>query len=327
MNILVTGCAGFIGSKISELLLKRGDRVYGVDNFSDSYDVRLKHFRLDNLKQLANFNFFECDVSDNNLLNSVFGDIEVSNDLKIDAVINLAARAGVRNSLEDPRSYYSTNVFGTLNLLELCRSKNIKKFVLASTSSVYGVNKTPFTEDQITDKQLSPYASSKKAAEELCYTYYKNFDIDISVLRYFTVYGPAGRPDMSVYRFIKWIAEDQDLIFYGDGNQKRDFTYVDDIANGTIQALKNVGFQIINLGSGKPVSLIDLVDMIKMNLKKDFNIVNQDTHPADIHSTWAEISKAEKILNWVPEYSIKQGIDKTIEWYKKNSELVKNIEL
>ena len=327
MNILVTGCAGFIGSKISELLVKRGDRVYGVDNLSDSYDVRLKHFRLDNLKKLTNFNFFECDVSDNNLLNSVFNDIENSAGLKIDAVINLAARAGVRNSLEDPWAYYYTNVFGTLNLLELCKSKNIKKFVLASTSSIYGVNKTPFTEDQMTDKQLSPYASSKKAAEELCYTYHKNFDIDISVLRYFTVYGPAGRPDMSVYRFIKWIAEDKDLIFYGDGNQKRDFTYVDDIANGTIMALKKIGFEIINLGSGKPISLIDLIDRIKINIKKESNIVNQDKHPADIHSTWADISKAKKILNWKPEYDIDNGIRKTVEWYNENRELVKNIEL
>ncbi len=327
MNILVTGCAGFIGSKISELLSLRGDNVFGLDNFSDSYDIRLKQFRLDKLKHLDNFHFLHCDVSDNDALKNSYEIIEGTHGAKVDVVVNLAARAGVRYSLENPWIYYSTNVFGTLNLLELCKSKKINKFVLASTSSIYGNNPTPYDEGQVVDKQLSPYASSKKSAEELCYTYHKNFGIDISILRYFTVYGPAGRPDMSVYRFIKWVAEGSDLIFYGDGNQKRDFTYIDDIAKGTILAIKNLGFEIINLGSGKPVSLIDLVDMIKMNIKKEVKIVYQGVHPADIHSTWADISKANKILDWQPDYDIKQGIKSTIEWYNNNRELVKDVEL
>lgn len=327
MNIIITGCAGFIGSKISELLSKRGDNVYGIDNFSDSYDIRLKHFRLDKLKLLKNFHFFECDISDNNKLKNIYIQIEKSCGTKLDSVINLAARAGVRYSIENPWIYYSTNVFGTLNLLELCRENGIHKFVLASTSSIYGENNTPFTEDQITDKQLSPYASSKKSAEGLCYTYHKNFNIDISILRYFTVYGPAGRPDMSIYRFIKWIAEGEDIIFYGDGNQKRDFTFVDDIANGTILALKNLGFEIINLGSGKSVSLINVVDMIKMSFENDYKILRKDSHPADIDSTWADISKAKKVLDWQPEWDLEHGIKQTVDWYKTNCELVRKIEL
>ncbi|MGH7884585.1 MAG: SDR family NAD(P)-dependent oxidoreductase [Thermodesulfobacteriota bacterium] len=327
MKIIVTGCAGFIGSRITELLISSGSTVFGLDNFSDSYDIRLKHFRLNKLNLLNNFKFFECDISDTQKLSDTYQKIVRGFDSKIDSVINLAARAGVRYSIENPGIYYSTNVFGTLNLLELCKTKGINKFVLASTSSIYGNNETPFIEDQITDKQLSPYASSKKAAEGLCYTYYKNFNLDISILRYFTVYGPAGRPDMSVYRFIKWISEGEDVVFYGDGNQKRDFTYVDDIAYGTILALKNLGFEIINLGSGNPVSLNDIVNMINVNIKKDYKIVHYNSNPADIDSTWADISKAKKILDWRPECGLLEGIKNSIEWYRNNYKLVKNIEV
>ena len=215
------------------------------------------------------FSFFRCDISDNPGLVSVGEEIKaVCADGRIDCVINLAARAGVRQSIENPWIYYSTNVTGTLNLLEFCRRENIGKFVLASTSSVYGENETPFREDMKTDNQLSPYASSKKSAEGLCSVYNSLYGIDISVLRYFTVYGPAGRPDMSIFRFIKWINEGEEIVILGDGEQKRDFTYVDDIAAGTVLAIRNLGFEIINLGNASSVSLNEVIDIVERKYRQ-----------------------------------------------------------
>ena len=232
--VLVTGCAGFIGWKVCEFLLKEGYIVIGVDNLNDAYDVRLKHWRLAQLEGQPGFTFHRLDITDRPALaRSTF------NVQRFDAVINLAARAGVRQSVENPWVYFETNVTGMLNLLDLCRDFGIKKFVQASTSSLYGANNPrPFCEDADTDEPLSPYAASKKAAETLCYTYYYLYGLDVTVLRYFTVYGPAGRPDMSLFRFVQWISEGRPVIVYGDGTQERDFTYVDDIARGTLAALK-----------------------------------------------------------------------------------------
>ena len=261
MNVIVSGCAGFIGARVCEFLLERGDCVFGLDNMCDAYDVRLKHHRIEALCKLEGFTLFECDISDNLKLVPVFGQIRsLCKGARIDCIIHLAARAGVRQSIDDPWIYYSTNVIGTLNLLELCRSESIGKLVLASTSSVYGKNEIPFAEDMKTDHQLSPYASSKKSAEGLCSVYNSLYGMDISVLRYFTVYGPAGRPDMSVFRFIKWINEGEEIVILGDGEQKRDFTYVDDIAAGTVLAIRDLGFEIINLGSAASVSLNEIID-------------------------------------------------------------------
>ncbi len=328
MNIIVSGCAGFIGAKVCEFLLERGDSVFGVDNMSDAYDVRLKNHRLETLRKLERFNFFEFDISDNPKLLSVCEEIKsLCEGARIDCVINLAARAGVRQSIENPWIYYSTNVTGTLNLLEFCRSEGIGKFVLASTSSVYGENEIPFVEDMKTDYQLSQYSSSKKSAEGLCSVYNSLYGIDISVLRYFTVYGPAGRPDMSVFRFIKWINEGEEVVILGDGEQKRDFTYVDDIAAGTVSAIRRLGFEIINLGSAASVSLNEMIDLIERKTGKKAKITCDPPHPSDIKVTLANIDKAKRVLDWEPCFDIENGIENSLRWYNANEALVRSIEV
>ena len=246
---LVTGAAGFIASQVCSQLLDQGDQVVGVDNLNDYYDVRLKDRRLQQLqnhRNAQNFGFEKLDIENQEGLKSLF-----KNESSFDAVINLAARAGVRYSMENPHVYLSTNAEGTLNLLECMRINGCKKFVLASTSSLYAGQKMPFTEDLAVNEPLSPYAASKKAGELMAYSYHKLYQMDVSVVRYFTVFGPAGRPDMSIFRFIKWIDEGVPIEMFGDGSQSRDFTYVDDIASGTIAALQHVGFEIINLGGWK----------------------------------------------------------------------------
>ena len=328
MNIIVSGCAGFIGARVCEFLLERGDFVFGLDNMSDAYDVRLKHYRLETLHRLDRFSFFKCDISDNAKLFSVCEGIRSSCEGgRIDCVINLAARAGVRQSIENPWIYYSANVTGTLNLLEFCRSEGIGKFVLASTSSVYGENEIPFVEDMKTDYQLSQYASSKKSAEGLCSVYNSLYGIDISVLRYFTVYGPAGRPDMSIFRFIKWINEGEKIIILGDGEQKRDFTYVDDIAAGTVLAIRNLGFEIINLGSATSVSLNEIIDVIERRTGKKAEITCNPPHPSDIKITLASTDKAKRILDWEPRFDIETGIENSLSWYNANEAFVRSIEV
>ncbi|HET8666502.1 MAG TPA: NAD-dependent epimerase/dehydratase family protein, partial [Terriglobales bacterium] len=245
---LVTGTAGFIGSKVAELLLRDGHCVVGIDNVNSAYDQRLKRWRLEQVRQLPGFEFFEADISDNESLKSIWRQARAAG--AFEGVINLAARAGVRQSLECPWVYVDTNETGTLNLLELCRCDGVKKFVLASTSSLYGAhNPRPYREDSDTSRPLSPYAATKKGAEAMCYTYHYIYGVDVTVLRYFTVYGPAGRPDMALFRLVQWINEGHPVKIFGDGNQERDFSYVDDIARGTIAALKPMGYEIINLGS------------------------------------------------------------------------------
>jgi len=220
-----------------------------------------------------------------------------------------------------------TNIIGTLNLLELCRKYNIKKFVLASTSSIYGETGLPFIEDKKTDCPLSPYAASKKGAEAICYTYHYLYGIDISIPRYFTVYGPAGRPDMSYFIFTKKIKAGEEITIYGDGNQERDFTYIDDIAAGTVAALKSVGYQIINLGNNHPVKLNYMINLIEDSLHKKAKINYLPRHPADVTATWANISKAKKTLSWSPKIDIEDGIQKTVNWFEENWEWVKEIKI
>jgi|YNPNPStandDraft_1061719.scaffolds.fasta_scaffold01474_12 nucleoside-diphosphate-sugar epimerase len=314
MHVLVTGCAGFIGWKVSEFLLGSGHSVVGVDNLNTAYDVRLKHWRLRQLEERPNFAFHRLDICHRDGLRQVF-----LNNNGFDAVINLAARAGVRQSVENPGIYFETNVIGTLNLLELCREYGVKKFVLSSTSSLYGANNPrPFCEEAITDQPLSPYAASKKAAEVLCYTFHYLYGLDVTILRYFTVYGPAGRPDMSVFRFIRWIAEDEPLLLYGDGTQERDFTFIDDIARGTLQALKPLGYEVINLGSDRPVSVRRLILLLEEFLGKKARVVQRSSHRADVPATWAEISKARTLLGWAPETPIEEGLRRAVEWYLAN---------
>jgi nucleoside-diphosphate-sugar epimerase len=334
MLILITGCAGFIGSKVTEKLLERGDQVIGIDNMNDYYDPRLKEWRLEQLKRQPSFEFYQIDISNREALEKLFNPQSAIRNpcpsgrrAQFDAIINLAARAGVRASLENPWIYYDTNVTGTLNLLESCRKYGVKKFVLASTSSLYGGNNPlPFIEDANTNQPLSPYASSKKAAEALCYTYHYLYGIDITVLRYFTVYGPAGRPDMSLFRFTKWINEGQPVTIYGDGKQERDFTFVDDIAYGTIAALRPMGYEVINLGSDKPIALINALRIIENLLGKKSIMEYKDRHPADVLATWANIDKARELLNWQPETAFQKGVRQLVDWFLQNRSWVKEVD-
>jgi nucleoside-diphosphate-sugar epimerase len=228
--------------------------------------------------------------------------------------------------VENPWIYLETNVTGTLNLLELCRQQGVRKFVLASTSSLYGKeNEMPYRETMDTSRPLSPYAASKKAAESLCYTYHYLYDLDVTVFRYFTVYGPAGRPDMSLFRFTQWIGEGRPVLVYGDGTQQRDFTYVDDIARGTIAGLKPLGYEIINLGSDTPVVLMDAIRLIEELNGKQASLQYQPRHPADVLATWADIGKAERLLGWRPQVSYREGIAALVAWYRENQAWAKDV--
>lgn len=314
MRILLTGVAGFIASKVAELLLADGHEVVGLDNLNDAYDVRLKEHRLAGLQGRERFSFHRVDIADRPALEAVWG---VTGPFA--AVVNLAARAGVRPSVEDPWVYVDTNVTGTLNLLELCRRDGVGKFVLASTSSLYGSrNPQPYSEDQDTDRPLSPYAASKKGAEALCYTYHYLHGIDVSVLRYFTVYGPAGRPDMSMFRFARWIFEGDPVQIYGDGQQSRDFSYVDDIARGTVLGLQPVGYEIINLGSDRPAKLLRVVELIEAEAGKRATLEFSPAHPADVPATWAQVEKARRLLGWQPEVMLEEGVRRLCAWYQEN---------
>jgi UDP-glucuronate 4-epimerase len=320
-NILITGAAGFIGSKTSRKILENGENVVGVDNINAYYDKRLKHHRLETLQRFPNFTFYKADIENKKALANIF------QKHKIDAIINLAARAGVRYSIKNPEVYLSTNAHGTLNLLELMRKHDIKKMVQASSSSLYAGQKMPFTEDLPVNTPISPYAVTKKAAEVLAYSYHYLFGLDISILRYFTVYGPAGRPDMSYFRFIKWIDEGNDLILYGNGEQKRDFTYIDDIVDGTIKALKPIGYEIINLGNNHPHDILELISIIEKVLNKKASIKNMPVQEADVTATWADISKAKSLLGWTPKVSLAEGIERTIKWNIENRQFIKRIKI
>jgi nucleoside-diphosphate-sugar epimerase len=321
---LVTGAAGFIASQISKQLLDQGDQVIGVDNLNDYYDVRFKNWRLEQLKahpNAQNFTFSDLDIEDQFKLNDLF---KVHG--HFDAVLNLAARAGVRYSMENPHVYLSTNAEGTLNLLECMRAQGCKKLVLASTSSLYAGQKMPFTEDLAVNEPLSLYAASKKAGELMAFTYHKLYQMDVSVVRYFTVFGPAGRPDMSPYRFIKWISEEETIQMFGDGSQSRDFTYVDDIARGTVAAIQEVGYEIINLGGGRnPVSLNTIISKLEELLGKKAKIDHKPFHESDMMETRADVSKAKNLLGWEPQISLEEGLKKSVQWYINNRNWLKEI--
>ncbi len=320
-KILVTGAAGFIGSKVSEMLLEEGYQVVGVDNINDYYDIKIKLWRLDYLKKYDNFKFYKFDIENYEELKSVF-------QLNCpEAVINLAARTGVRYSLENPFIYLSTNSGGNLNLLELCREYGVPKFVLASTSSLYAGQKMPFKEDLPVNNPISPYAASKKAAEMMAYTYHYLYGLDVTILRYFTVYGPAGRPDMATFRFIKWMMKGVPLVIFGDGQQERDFTYVDDIARGTINALKPLRYEIINLGNNHPYKLLEIIKLIEKYVGKKAEFRYKEIHKADMKATWADINKARELFGWEPQVNLEEGIKRTVEWTKNNWEWVQKIKV
>ena len=319
-NILVTGSAGFIGWKVSQLLLDMNKNVIGVDNMNNYYDPALKRWRLKSLKAYPGFTFYKTDIGNYKRLKKVF------EENKVDAVINLAARAGVRASVEDPWVYLDTNTKGTLNLLECCKAHKVKKFVLASTSSLYASRDMPFIETAITDSPMAPYSASKKGAEAFCYAYHYLHDIDISILRYFTVYGPAGRPDMSILKFLRSMDLGKPIPLYGDGSQTRDFTYIDDIADGTIRALSPVGYEVFNLGSDRPFKLNHVIGLLEKHLGKEAKIKRYKLHPADVTATWANIEKAKKVLGWKPTMPLKEGIEKTVNWFIENREMIQKLD-
>nr|WP_041578372.1 GDP-mannose 4,6-dehydratase [Bdellovibrio bacteriovorus] len=319
-KVLVTGVAGFIASKVAELLLADGVEVIGIDNLNSYYDVRLKNWRLDQLKNTKGFTFQHLDIEDNKALAELFDQHQ------FDVVFNLAARAGVRYSMENPHIYMTTNAMGSLNLLEQMKRTKVPKFILASTSSLYAGLPMPFNEELAVNTPISPYAASKKAAEVMAYTYHYLYGIDVSIVRYFTVYGPASRPDMAIFRFIEWMTRGQAIRLFGDGAQSRDFTYVDDIARGTILSAKPLGYEVINLGGGKnPISISRVIHGIENELGVQSGIEESAANKSDMKETWADISKAERLLSWKPAVHFDEGLRKTVQWHKDHRALLADV--
>jgi nucleoside-diphosphate-sugar epimerase len=309
---IVTGAAGFIAARVVEMLAADGHEVLGVDSLNDAYDIRLKHWRLDRLKQLPGFTFLQADISERGII-QMLGEKAKG----CAAVINLAARAGVRSSVADPWVYFSTNVDGALNMMELCRQHDIPKFVQASSSSVYGDNNPmPYREDANTDLPLQPYAASKKASEVLAYSYHYLHGLDVTIFRYFTVFGPAARPDMAMFRFTQWISEGKTVHVNGDGRQTRGFTYVDDIARGTIQGLKPLGYEIINLGGHEQISMLDLIHLFESKVGRAALLEYGPIHKADALANLSDSSKAIRLLGWEPQVSLEEGVTRLVEWYR-----------
>jgi nucleoside-diphosphate-sugar epimerase len=310
---LVTGAAGFIGSGVASRLLERGDAVVGIDNLNDFYSGALKEERLQDLLVRPSFQFHKVDIEN-------YADVSALFDrYRFQAVYNLAARAGVRYSLENPWVYMRTNADGTLNLLEAMRHHDVSKMVLASTSSLYAGLAMPFREDSPVNTPISPYAASKKAAEVMAYTYHRQYGLDVSVLRYFTVFGPAGRPDMAPYRFIEKVRQGEPVTIYGDGSQTRDFTYVDDICRGTLLAEKPLGYEIVNLGGGNtPISLSRFLGWIEDLVGTRAIVEHQPAHGADMRDTRADIAKARELLDWSPRVSTWEGLSRTVDWHLRS---------
>jgi len=318
-NYLVTGAAGFIGARTAEFLLKDGHTVVGIDNLNDAYDTRMKEYRLRKMQAMPGFTFHKLDISDKSIIDQFKDEI-------FDGVINLAARAGVRYSVENPWVFVESNVIGTLNLLEICRVTGTEKFIVASTSSIYGADPPyPTPESASSSEPLQPYAASKKGAEAMCHAYHHLYDIDVSVVRYFTVYGPAGRPDLALFRFVQWISEGRPVIVYGDGEQSRGFTYLDDIARGTILALKPVGYEVINLGGHEVITINNLIKLIEEIVGKKADVRYGPPNPADMFTNWADVSKAGELLGWEPQFNMRDGVTRLVEWYNAEREWAREI--
>jgi len=321
MNILITGGAGFIGSHISERLIKIGHNIICIDNFNDFYDPKIKEDNLANIINNKRFKLFPIDILDKKKINKIF----LENN--IDLVIHLAARAGVRPSIANAELYEIVNVQGTINLLEECKRNNVNKFIFASSSSVYGGNKkTPFSENDQVDKPVSPYAMTKKSGERICYTYHYLYNIQVFAFRFFTVYGPRQRPEMAIHKFVREMMDGRDINIYGNGKSSRDYTYIDDIIDGITNSLDIIsGYEIFNLGNSKPINIIELIKIIEDQTGLNANIVYAEKQPGDVFCTYSDISKAKRMINYNPKVSIEVGIKRFIEWYKsKNYKEINN---
>ena len=310
-NILVTGAAGFIGYWTAGALAEQGNNVIGVDNFNDYYDVALKRDRARMLEGKCKVH--ECDIADYNALEKIF------RDNKIDQICHFAAQAGVRHSLTHPFEYQSANVLGTLNLLELCRHKGVPTFICASSSSVYGDNKkVPFSVDDNVDHPISLYAATKKCDELMCYTYHHLFALRCTCLRFFTVYGPWGRPDMALFKFTRAILSGQAIDVFNFGKMKRDFTYITDIVSGITASLeKNYPYEIFNLGNSSAVELLYFIECIEKELGKKAKINLMPLQPGEVTETYADIEKSRSMLGYAPKVKIEDGIREFIRWYKQ----------
>ena len=317
----ITGGAGFIGSNLSEELVENGNRVVTVDNFCDFYDKKIKEKNIKELVKNKNYKMYRNDIRDRQAIMQIF------DENNIDIVIHLAAMAGVRPSIENPILYQEVNCMGTQNILEEMKSHNIKKLVMASSSSVYGnCKEVPFNENMIVDFAISPYAATKKANEVMTHVYHELFDFNVMMLRFFTVYGPKQRPDLAINKFTRLMLENKEIPMFGDGTTSRDYTYIDDIIDGIIRSCdycmnnKNV-YEILNIGNSSPISLKQMIETIGKALNKEPKIKQLPMQLGDVNRTFADISKAKKMLGYEPKTSFGDGIQKFVEWYKENSEL------
>ena len=314
-TILVTGGAGFIGSHVCEKLLSQGYKVINIDNFNSYYDPAIKRRNISAVISSPDYILYEGDIRDRPLLRKIF---EVEH---IDKIIHLAAMAGVRNSLSDPLEYVDVDIKGTVNLLEFAKEYKISKFIFASSSSVYGINsKVPFAEDDKVDLQVSPYATAKRAGELYCATYSNLYNISISCLRFFTVYGPRQRPEMAIHLFTRLIDEGKEIPVFGDGYSSRDYTYIDDIVDGVISvAEKKYKFEIFNIGNSYTITLNGLIEILEDNLGRKAIINRLPFQKGDVPKTYADITKSKELLEYNPQTSITDGIKKFIKWYKQSS--------
>ncbi|MGB3565122.1 MAG: GDP-mannose 4,6-dehydratase [Thermoanaerobaculia bacterium] len=313
-HILVTGGAGFIGSHLTRRLLDRGDRVTILDDFNDFYDPARKRANVARVAASDGFSLVEGDIRDADLVEELFRDHQ------FDGVVHLAARAGVRPSLQEPILYEDTNCIGTLRLLEAARHHGPDTFIFGSSSSVYGINqKVPFAEDDEVNQPISPYATTKRAGELLCYNYHHLYDMNIACLRFFTVYGPAQRPEMAIHKFTDLLARGEEIPMYGDGSSRRDYTYIDDIIDGVVASLDHAPpFEILNLGGAETTALADLVRMIADELGVEHRIQYLPDQPGDVPITYADVRKAGRILGYSPRVSIREGVRRFVEWYREN---------
>ncbi len=319
---LVTGAAGFIGHWLSRRLLRDGGHVIGLDNLNLAYDPRIKLWRLAQLDAHPQFRFCEADVTDPCALEPAF------KGAKFSAVFHLAARAGGPQSVRQAGRYLMANAIGTQRVMEACTAHGAEKLVLASTSSVYGATEDlPIGEGHPTDRPRSPYAASKRAAEVLAHAHHHSHGLDVTVLRYFTVYGPAGRPDMSLFRFIRWIREGDPIVVHGDGRQSRDFTYVGDIVDGTVAASAPAGYEIVNLGSGAPVRLCDALRLIEGCLGRKARVRRAGVPRVDVRATWADTRKAQVLLGWQARSALSEGIERAVRWYVDNRSWARELDL